>query len=311
MVKKRKKKIFIAIAVVAVIAIVIIAVTSSYYIRHSGNYKISKNQSDGSVNVEANLSDIGLGIGDDVEVKFSSGYVAAHVPIYTGDWCNAGDHVLILGNTLNFNLSHFKDFWDLANLEDTDTVHIQIVNKGRYINVENCMKQGYVNEFRQVPSTNRFYRGENPSVQIDYTIDMDHDKWGNNIDSLNLPVVDIKKKEINERIISALLKMPDTGNVHICSSEGTDYFIALIECLAGANYSEIVDDYMKAFPQATAEQYYDVKHYRIDEFLHKLTRTEPGYDMHQCDMKYCAERYLRSCGVSGNDIDLILKKLGA
>lgn len=311
MFKAKKKKFLIAIAVIAVIAIVVIAVTVNFYVSHSGDFKISKNVANGSVDIDANLSDIDLEIGDDVEVKFSSGYVAANVPIFSGDWGNAGDHVLVQGDKVNFNLSHSQDFWDLANLEDGDTVHIQIVSKAKFLNAENCIKQGYSETFRKVVSTNRFYRGNNPNINIDYTIDLDHDKWGNNIDSLNLPVVDIKKKECNDRIISALLKMPEKGNIHICSSEATDYFIALIEALAGASYAEIAADYMEAYPQITQEQYFDVKRYKIDSFLHKLTRTDINYNMNQCDMKYCAIRYLRSCGVTGDDIDLILKKLSA
>ena len=304
------KRIFIIIAVAIIVFLAIIASIFIFNAFHSKTCNIAKQNS--SVILKTNIQQLreaDINYGDEVEITFSTGYKAVHVPIYTDDFGIGGDHVIYAktdNEDLHFCFSHEDGVWEKAGLKDSDTATIQRAMPQKFSAALSGFQKGY----SQVPEYiigNRFFRGINN--KSDYTIDLDHDIQADGIDALNLPVVDIKKKDCNDRIVSALLKMPDHGTINVCTNAPTYYFITLLKSLAGSNYEELANDYMSSYHGLTDDEYNSVKENTIDKFLHKLTRTDPNYDMNKCDMNYCAVRYLRSTGVSTDDIELILKKL--
>ena len=102
----------------------------------------------GCVNIHKTLEDFandGFELGDSVDVKFSNGYEISDIPYYDGFYANAGD-LLVVAYPSNPWVAVIENngnaLWDYANLESTDTVTIELREKGKYKNIQDSLNLG-------------------------------------------------------------------------------------------------------------------------------------------------------------------------
>ena len=184
------------------------------------------------------FTDAGFTLGDSVDVTFSNGYEIKDIPYYDGFYANVGD-LLVVAYPSNPSIlvteNNSNALWDYANLDSTDTVTIELREKGKYKKNQDSLNLGkyssdrndYLSDevfcnFRNVKvgniKENILYRGASPidnlhgrakyadrlikNVGITYDIDLsDSDE-------------DIKKNFVTDDFDSEYFKsLYDTGNI--------------------------------------------------------------------------------------------------
>ena len=108
------------------------------------------------------------------------------------------------------------------------------------------------------------------------------------------------------------------GPYLIHCTEGKDrtgFVCALLEALAGAEYGEIVDDYMITYDnyygiseEADAARYQTIKEKNIDAMLAYLAGCE-AKDLPEADLAAGAEKYLTGAGMNEQDIHALLERI--
>lgn len=301
--------------------------------------KISHDENDYIV-METNLNDLkekNIEYGDSVKVLFSSAYTAEEVPVLNGEFMNTGQHIIVAQDEyslIKFYIQGSTDFWNIASLDEDSTVKLFLTEKGKYKNLFNAFNMPITGDIKNIRSLRGgnlklldLFRGANPktnydvestlyyyyqNISIQNRINLDDNVY-------NVHSIDIKNKNCNYMIIDQLLKICQlSGRTYIYSNtpDMTAYFCAILEAIAGANYDEIVVDYMETYKnlygitlETNPNEYNAVKTYHIDWFLHKFTKTPMNKDLHNTDFEYDAEMYLRSIGLKNEEIAQIKSRL--
>lgn len=338
---KEYKKWFITAAtiVAAVILIATIAIPNISEAQNSIKANIKKGQN-GEVIINTCIADLkenNIEFGDEVQLKFTSGYFADFVPILYGEYLNTGQHILKAKDDqseLQFVMQNFNNLWDNANLKDDHTVSIKLVTKHKYIDLNKAFTMPElpnVSNIRSLKGGNLKYlsifRGASsntPNAEINFSVNAFKKNLNINyvsdLSSLGISFIDLKNPQCNYTIIDEMKRMSSNeSKCYICSDKDDDataYYCALIEAIAGASYEEIVNDYMETYKnrygitkEAYPKEYEAIKNYKIDKFLKKLTKTPNDYDLSQCNMTECADFYLRAFKTDEDEIDLILKRI--
>lgn len=102
-------------------------------------------------------------------------------------------------------------------------------------------------------------------------------------------------------------------------TEGKDragFVSALLACLMGAGYDEVVEDYMITYEnyyhlEKGSEQYEAVKTSNIVSILETITATSKGGDLSSVDLAAAAERYVTGIGLSADDLAALKDHLAA
>ena len=89
---------------------------------------------------------------------------------------------------------------------------------------------------------------------------------------------------------------------------------ALLECLMGATYEEVVADYMTTYVnyyhlEAGSEQYEAVKNSNIVSILTTITGAKEGADLSKVDLAAAAADYIRSAGLTQAELDALQANL--
>ena len=100
-------------------------------------------------------------------------------------------------------------------------------------------------------------------------------------------------------------------------NEGKDragFASALLECLMGATYEEVVADYMTTYVnyyhlEAGSEQYEAVKNSNIVSILTTITGAKEGTDLSKVDLAAAAADYIRSAGLTQAELDALRTNL--
>lgn len=100
-------------------------------------------------------------------------------------------------------------------------------------------------------------------------------------------------------------------------NEGKDragFASALLECLMGATYEEVVTDYMTSYVnyyhlEAGSEQYEAVKNSNIVSILTAITGATEGTDLSKVDLAAAASDYMLSAGLSQTELDALRANL--
>ena len=100
-------------------------------------------------------------------------------------------------------------------------------------------------------------------------------------------------------------------------NEGKDragFASALLECLMGATYEEVVADYMTTYVnyyhlEAGGEQYEAVKNSNIVSILTTITGAKEGADLSKVDLAAAAADYIRSAGLTQAELDALQANL--
>lgn len=259
-------------------------------------------------------------------------------------------------DSLVFYFKGDNNAWDKANLEYSDTVGVALKEKAKYKDLYNlhCKYMNNVDpatiqnkaEFQNIKGGNLrkdfYYSGlslyNNNSLNskiyeqllqnnVTKCINLGPDRFPNGhvnnvitIEDYQMQGINVKNDDCDNKIIKALLSLVRTHDkTYICSSNNDnayEYFSTIMLMLAGANYDEIIEDYMSSFRRnygitasSDEESYYAIKENYLDPFLHKITKTSWNYDLKYCDFTYHAEMYLRTCGVHDVQIKEIINGL--
>ncbi len=134
-----------------------------------------------------------------------------------------------------------------------------------------------------------------------------------------------KSKEFAEKVVKALTDISkNEGPYYIHCVEGNDrtgFVLAVIEGLVGANYEEIVSDYMKTYDNYyginetnNKEKYDAIKVNSIDDMLRYLADSDPiggtkDLELSEIDWVNVMGRYITNNGMSEKDIDNLYNNL--
>ena len=143
--------------------------------------------------------------------------------------------------------------------------------------------------------------------------------------SVSPMTMNYKSKEFAGKVIKALSDISkNEGPYYIHCVEGKDrtgFLLAVIEGLVGANYEEIVNDYMKTYDNYyginetnNKEKYDAIKVNYIDDILRYLADSDPvgatkDLELSEIDWVNVMGRYITNNGMSEEDIDSLYKNL--
>lgn len=110
------------------------------------------------------------------------------------------------------------------------------------------------------------------------------------------------------------------GKILICCHEGKDrtgFVCALLEALAGADYRQLVDDYMISYDNYygvnqtdTPERYNIYFKLNFEDMLRAIGNTDDPAGLEQADFRQGAIAYLESCGLTDQEIGILSRMLG-
>ena len=115
--------------------------------------------------------------------------------------------------------------------------------------------------------------------------------------------------------------MQHDGLVYIHCTAGKDrtgFACMLLEALAGASYQQIVDDYMITYDNYyqinaanDAKRFNIIKEQRLDSMLRHVVGAEEGADLASADLSAGARNYLKTAGLTDEQIDQLTAYLCA
>ena len=126
---------------------------------------------------------------------------------------------------------------------------------------------------------------------------------------------DFTSAESGEKIANAMRFISETeGPYLIHCKEGKDrtgFVIAVIECLAGASWQEIKEDYLKTYINFFKIETSDPLYERIAEIniRKSLEKAFSAENIETADLEKCAEEYLHSISLSDDEIASLKKAL--
>lgn len=140
--------------------------------------------------------------------------------------------------------------------------------------------------------------------------------------ALNLPV-DFKSEQFRSALAEGFKFMAANPGVYAFHcTEGKDragFTAAILECLMGAGYDEVVADYM-----VTYYNYYGIKpgEARYETYIKEniagilkeafiFKKSDRKKDLKTRNLSKCAEKYLKSIGLTSTEIDQLKKNLGS
>lgn len=319
------------------------------------------------------FSALGFDYGDEVSIYFSNGYKLENIPYYNGYYAKTGQPLLVGYPSYPYITAALKDgdpLWTVADMKEGDTADISLINKGKYLDIQNASDIHYSNDrtlyssdeafanFRSVNSgnisKNILYRSASPcdnrfnrakyvdrlmqEANVRFILDLadDNEKLQNYIsgDDFDSPYflslydegyvipialdTDFASATFRGKLAYGLRTMTaHEGPYLVHCTEGKDrtgFVCMLLEALCGADYDELLDDYM-----ITYENYYgitkesDPNKYEIivsEDFLPRLQFiTGDNTDSAKADLCNCAEEYLKSAGLTDSEIIEIKRKL--
>ena len=136
--------------------------------------------------------------------------------------------------------------------------------------------------------------------------------------ALNLGV-DYKAQDFKASLARAMKFFADNEAPYLVHcKEGKDrcgFTSALIECLMGASYDEVADDYLETFCnyyhlEKGSEDYETVRERNIDRMLMFLTGTEDPAEVRNANLQRAAEKYLLEGGLTEADLAKVKENLG-
>ena len=142
----------------------------------------------------------------------------------------------------------------------------------------------------------------------------------------NVVAIDLDAAYLSERygqkLAAGLVElMQHNGPVYIHCTAGKDrtgFVCMVLEALAGASYQQIVDDYMITYDNYyqvnaanDAERFNIIKEQRLDTMLRHVVGVEKGADLASADLSAGARNYLKSVGMTDEQIDQLTAYLCA
>ena len=111
-----------------------------------------------NISVEA-FNRLGFEFGDSVDLIFSSGYELHDVPYYNGFYAKAGETVLTGYPGIELiciGIYDGGDVWQIAGMQDGDTVSVYLSQKGRFIDIQKTFSLHYSDDIGDYPNATVF-----------------------------------------------------------------------------------------------------------------------------------------------------------
>ncbi len=111
-----------------------------------------------NISVEA-FNALGFEFGDSVDLIFSSGYELRDVPYYNGFYAKAGETVLTGYPGIKLiciGIYDGGDVWQIAGMQEGDTVSVYMSQKGRYIDIQKTFSLHYSDDIHDYPNATVF-----------------------------------------------------------------------------------------------------------------------------------------------------------
>ncbi len=139
-------------------------------------------------------------------------------------------------------------------------------------------------------------------------------------DASNVIAVDLnaayQTQEYAEKLAGALVELTQhEGPVYIHCTEGKDrtgFVCLLLEALAGADYNQLVDDYMVTYDnyyqidrEGEPEKYTAIKELNFDSMARYLAGLEKGAPLEDVDFAAAARNYLLAGGMTDEQVDAL------
>ena len=131
--------------------------------------------------------------------------------------------------------------------------------------------------------------------------------------------VDFKAVDFNEKLNRGLTFLSEHDSPYLVHcTEGKDragFVNALLECLGGASFEEIVNDYMITYEnyygvQKESKEYSSIANSNIYKMLISITNSENIDDVKKVDLSLSARNYLENTvGLSSDIVDTLYRKL--
>ena len=151
---------------------------------HIDNVRIYEYAAFGSIDMDISIADfnnLGFEYGDSVNVMISNGYEALDIPYFDGYYAKTGDIALVsypTHNNVHLCIVNGDRIWDIAKVNENDTMSVRLNQKGKYKEVQELLKMKYSNDreeyvsdvtftnFRNIKmgsiKENMLYRGASP-----------------------------------------------------------------------------------------------------------------------------------------------------
>ncbi len=141
------KSILYAISILIIIILLIV-----YRKTTINNYEIMYDEKFGGVYVKISIEDFnkkGFSFGDSVNVLFSNGSELLDIPYYNGYYVDF-EQPLVVGypgyDYIKIGLNYGDDLWTSLKLTTVDTVTIELIEKGKYLNIQESRDIHYSDE---------------------------------------------------------------------------------------------------------------------------------------------------------------------
>ena len=129
--------------------------------------------------------------------------------------------------------------------------------------------------------------------------------------------VDFAAEDFRSKLAEGLRFFAQNPGVYaVLCNEGKDragFVAALLECLMGASFDEVVADYMETFRNYYGVTEDDPRYETVagSNVIKTLSAAFGVSDLRGADLKTCAERYVRALGLKENELDALRQNLSA
>ena len=130
-----------------------------------------------------------------------------------------------------------------------------------------------------------------------------------------------KGEEFKKKLGEGLKRLSDYDGEKILihcyeGKDRTGFVCALLEALAGADYQEMVDDYMLTYDnfygvnkKDTPEKYETILQLNFEDMLRTIAGVDKSANLKTADYRTGAVNYLKDCGLTAQDIESLLDTL--
>lgn len=130
-----------------------------------------------------------------------------------------------------------------------------------------------------------------------------------------------KGEEFKKKLGEGLKQLDDYDGEKILihcyeGKDRTGFVCALLEALAGADYQEMVDDYMLTYDnfygvdkEKTPEKYDTILQLNFEDMLRTIAGVDKSADLKTADYRTGAIEYLKECGLNEQDIEQLIDTL--
>ena len=124
--------------------------------------KVIHDEEFGGIYIDLSIDEfnaLGFDYGDEVSIYFSNGYKLENIPYYNGYYAKTGQPLLVGYPGYPYIEAAISDgdpLWTVADMAEGDTAEISLIQKGKYLHIQNARDIHYSNDRALYPSDDVF-----------------------------------------------------------------------------------------------------------------------------------------------------------